>query len=241
MGHTNARDKALRISRPGLARDLRWRASRLVEAQPNDVSVHSNRLVGRWSDSRAVCCGQPAQGSRRNGIPGAEPHAVPARRQLPQGHDPARTAHCSPRRTPGSARAEPTRAITSTTGASSASLPASRASSSLGDYGSARARISGVWTTTQIGLDAAGSNFDDRYPKETTLEDAYVGWSSVNCSRRSARTRSISRSGRRSTRSDPAAVLGRRHRRWVARRLLARHAQGVPARRASRGSRPGRS
>jgi hypothetical protein len=48
----------------------------------------------------------------------------------------------------------------------------------LGDYGSARARISGVWTTTQIGLDAAGSNFDDRYPKETTLEDAYVGWSS---------------------------------------------------------------
>ena len=28
----------------------------------------------------------------------------------------------------------------------------------LGDYGSARARISGVWTTTQIGLDAAGSN-----------------------------------------------------------------------------------
>jgi hypothetical protein len=48
----------------------------------------------------------------------------------------------------------------------------------LGDFGSARARVSGVWTTTQIGLDAAGSNFDERYPKELTLEDAYLGWSS---------------------------------------------------------------
>jgi hypothetical protein len=38
--------------------------------------------------------------------------------------------------------------------------------------------VSGVWTTTQFGLDAAGSNFDDRHPSEITLEDAYVGWSS---------------------------------------------------------------
>jgi Alginate export len=48
----------------------------------------------------------------------------------------------------------------------------------LGDYGSARARVSGVWTTTQTGLDAAGSNLGDRYPHEMTLEDAYLGWSS---------------------------------------------------------------
>jgi hypothetical protein len=46
--------------------------------------------------------------------------------------------------------------------------------------GSWRARLSGVWTTTQIGLDAAGSNFEDRYPKELTLEDAYLGWSSAD-------------------------------------------------------------
>jgi hypothetical protein len=44
--------------------------------------------------------------------------------------------------------------------------------------GTLRARVSGVWTTTQIGLDAAGSNFDDRTPSRMTLEDAYLGWSS---------------------------------------------------------------
>ena len=49
---------------------------------------------------------------------------------------------------------------------------------SLGANGALRGRVSGVWTTTQIGLDAAGSNFDDRHPDDLTLEDAYVGWSS---------------------------------------------------------------
>jgi hypothetical protein len=57
-------------------------------------------------------------------------------------------------------------------------MPGLEGALALGDYGSARARVSGVWTTTQLGLDAAGSNFDDRYPQEMTLEDAYVGWSS---------------------------------------------------------------
>jgi hypothetical protein len=47
-----------------------------------------------------------------------------------------------------------------------------------GELGTLRARVSGVWTTTQFGLDAAGSNDDDRHPNELTLEDAYVGWSS---------------------------------------------------------------
>jgi hypothetical protein len=49
---------------------------------------------------------------------------------------------------------------------------------SLGERGALRGRVSGVWTTTQFGLDAAGSNFDDRHPNELTLEEAYVGWSS---------------------------------------------------------------
>jgi hypothetical protein len=57
-------------------------------------------------------------------------------------------------------------------------MPGLEGSLALGGLGFARARVSGVWTTTQIGLDAAGSNFDDRYPKELTLEDAYLGWSS---------------------------------------------------------------
>ena len=57
-------------------------------------------------------------------------------------------------------------------------VPGLEGALALGGFGSARARVSGVWTTTQIGLDAAGSNFDDRYPKELTLEDAYVGWNS---------------------------------------------------------------
>jgi hypothetical protein len=57
-------------------------------------------------------------------------------------------------------------------------MPGLEGSLPLRRLGRARARVSGVWTTTQIGLDAAGSNFDDRYPKELTLEDAYLGWSS---------------------------------------------------------------
>jgi hypothetical protein len=44
--------------------------------------------------------------------------------------------------------------------------------------GTLHARVSGVYATTQFGLDAAGSNFEDRYPRETSLEDAYVGWTS---------------------------------------------------------------
>jgi hypothetical protein len=49
---------------------------------------------------------------------------------------------------------------------------------SLGELGTLRARVSGVFTTTQLGLDAAGSNLDDRHPSRLTLEDAYLGWSS---------------------------------------------------------------
>jgi hypothetical protein len=49
---------------------------------------------------------------------------------------------------------------------------------SLGPNGTLRGRLSGVFTTTQLGLDAAGSNLDDRHPSAITLEDAYLGWSS---------------------------------------------------------------
>jgi hypothetical protein len=57
-------------------------------------------------------------------------------------------------------------------------MPGLEGALSLGGSGTLRGRVSGAWTTTQIGLDAAGSNFDDRHPSELTLEDAYVGWSS---------------------------------------------------------------
>lgn len=57
-------------------------------------------------------------------------------------------------------------------------IPGIEGALSLGEYGTLRGRLSGVWTTTQFGLDAAGSNFDDRHPSQLTLEDAYVGWSS---------------------------------------------------------------
>jgi hypothetical protein len=57
-------------------------------------------------------------------------------------------------------------------------VPGLEGALSLDGKGTLRARVSGVWTTTQFGLDAAGSNFDDRYPAEITVEDAYVGWSS---------------------------------------------------------------
>lgn len=49
---------------------------------------------------------------------------------------------------------------------------------SLGRAGTLRGGASGVFTTTQFGLDAAGSNLDDRDPLEVTLEDAYLGWRS---------------------------------------------------------------
>jgi hypothetical protein len=49
---------------------------------------------------------------------------------------------------------------------------------SLGRRGTLRAGVSGIWTTTQFGLDAAASNFDDLRADEVTLEDAYVGWKS---------------------------------------------------------------
>jgi hypothetical protein len=48
----------------------------------------------------------------------------------------------------------------------------------LEDAGTFRARASAVYATTQIGLDAGGSNFDDRRPHEILLEDAYLGWTS---------------------------------------------------------------
>jgi hypothetical protein len=57
-------------------------------------------------------------------------------------------------------------------------MPGLEGQFSLGEAGSLRGRVSGVWTTTQFGLDAAGSNFDDRHPDELTLEEAYVGWKS---------------------------------------------------------------
>jgi hypothetical protein len=44
--------------------------------------------------------------------------------------------------------------------------------------GTFRARASAVYATTQIGLDAGGSNLDDRRPHEILLEDAYLGWTS---------------------------------------------------------------
>jgi hypothetical protein len=57
-------------------------------------------------------------------------------------------------------------------------MPGLEGQLSLDGYGTLRGRVSGVFTTTQFGLDAAGSNFDDRHPSQLTLEDAYVGWSS---------------------------------------------------------------
>jgi hypothetical protein len=57
-------------------------------------------------------------------------------------------------------------------------MPGLEGAFALGSSGSLRGRVSGVWTTTQLGLDAAGSNFDDRHPSSLTLEDAYVGWTS---------------------------------------------------------------
>ena len=62
-------------------------------------------------------------------------------------------------------------------------MPALDGQYSLGENGTLSARISGVYTTTQLGLDWAGSNFIDgetKKPEEITLEDAYVKWTSGN-------------------------------------------------------------
>jgi len=48
----------------------------------------------------------------------------------------------------------------------------------LGRAGSLRARASAIYTTTQFGLDAAGTNLDPRHPDELTLEEAYLEWAS---------------------------------------------------------------
>lgn len=57
-------------------------------------------------------------------------------------------------------------------------MPGLEGALALEGLGTVRARADGVWTTTQLGLDAAGSNLDERHPEELTREDAYVGWSS---------------------------------------------------------------
>lgn len=62
-------------------------------------------------------------------------------------------------------------------------VPALDGQYSLGENGTLTARISGVYTTTQLGLDWAGSNFrngDTTNPEEITLEDAWVKWTSGN-------------------------------------------------------------
>lgn len=47
----------------------------------------------------------------------------------------------------------------------------------LDEAGSLFGRVSGIGAGSQ-GLDAAGSNFDDEYPENLELEDAYLGWRS---------------------------------------------------------------
>ncbi|MFI5316322.1 MAG: alginate export family protein [Myxococcota bacterium] len=48
----------------------------------------------------------------------------------------------------------------------------------LESAGSIFARVSGAGAMTRSGLDAAGSNLEDRNPERFALEDAYVGWRS---------------------------------------------------------------
>lgn len=61
-------------------------------------------------------------------------------------------------------------------------VPALDGQLSLGDNGTIRVRTSGVWTSTQVGTDAAGSTLtsDGRAQarEKLTLEDAYIGWNS---------------------------------------------------------------
>ncbi len=62
-------------------------------------------------------------------------------------------------------------------------VPALDGQYSLGENGTLTGRISGVYTTTQLGLDWAGSNFEDgdtTKPEKITLEDAFVRWTSGN-------------------------------------------------------------
>jgi hypothetical protein len=54
-------------------------------------------------------------------------------------------------------------------------MPGLEGAISLGSAGTLRGRVSGVWTTTQFGLDAAGSNFDDVRADEATFEEASRG------------------------------------------------------------------
>ena len=60
-------------------------------------------------------------------------------------------------------------------------VPALDGQLSLGEFGKINGRLSGVFTTTQLGLDFAGSNFIDgetRSPSKMTLEDFYLRWTS---------------------------------------------------------------
>lgn len=60
-------------------------------------------------------------------------------------------------------------------------VPALDGQMSLGENGTLNARVSGVYTTTQLGLDWGGSNFWDgqtHKPSAFTLEDAYLRWTS---------------------------------------------------------------
>jgi hypothetical protein len=60
-------------------------------------------------------------------------------------------------------------------------VPAIDGQFSLGEHGTIHGRVSGVFTTTQIGLDFAGSNFYNgktQSPSKITLEDVYLRWTS---------------------------------------------------------------
>jgi hypothetical protein len=60
-------------------------------------------------------------------------------------------------------------------------VPAVDAQISLGRNGTLTGRLSGVFTATPVGLDWGGSNFIDgkvRSPKEVTLEDLFLRWTS---------------------------------------------------------------
>lgn len=62
-------------------------------------------------------------------------------------------------------------------------VPALDGHMSLGENGTLTGRISGVYTTTQLGLDWGGSNFyggETKKPSAFTLEDAFVRWTSGN-------------------------------------------------------------
>ena len=57
-------------------------------------------------------------------------------------------------------------------------IPGLEGQLSLGDWGTLGARLSGVYATTQVGLDGAGSNLEKRTPDRFNLEDAYLRWRS---------------------------------------------------------------